>query len=46
MTPGKGYSQDALGSAWRVDDAGGGNLVVLGVNLLGYCQLSPSLLLM
>lgn len=27
--------QDALGSTWRVDDAGGGDLVVLGVDLAG-----------
>lgn len=42
-SPVEDHSQDALGSAWRVDDAGSGNLVVLGVNL-DHCQLSLSLL--
>lgn len=31
--PDKGDSQDTLGSTWRVDDARGGDLVVLGVDL-------------
>ena len=31
--PRQNHSQDALGSTWRVDDAGGGDLVVLGVDL-------------